>query len=372
MAVFNPLRSWPVAASTWPARMVWSMRWSSRVSGGQLQGSPVTAPVLSPSFDQAVLKKHYAMGSVFEIVTYRTNPTQASQAIDEAFQEIDRLEQLMSIYKPTSELSRVNRTAHLQAQTVSSDLYQVIQESLHYSQLSEGAFDVTAGPLAERWKAVGRGEQAPSPAEEKKLRSDVGYRQVELIPPNRIRFHSSRVAVDLGAIGKGYAVDCAAFVLRSHGIECAMINSGGSTFYAIGCPPGQSGWLVHLCDPSAHLDPHVLLHGNSVSTSQQTPPSLLGMPSFGHIIDAVAGEPFKSTSAVSVVAESATASDALSTAFLLMGPAKARDLVKRLPKVAAVWISPEGPPQIVTSGPEILMTNVAQMSPQKIVEQNLV
>lgn len=200
----------------------------------------------------------------------------------------------------------------------------------------------------------------------------MGYRQVELIPPNRIRFHSSRVAVDLGAIGKGYAVDCAAFVLRSHGIECAMINSGGSTFYAMGCPPGQSGWLVHLCDPSTHLDPHVLLHGNSVSTSQQTPPSLLGMPSFGHIIDAVAGEPFKSTSAVSVVAESATASDALSTAFLLMGPAKARDLVKRLPKLAAVWISPEGPPQTLTHGPEILMTNVAQMSPQKIAEQNRV
>lgn len=348
------------------------MRWSSRVSGGQLQGSPVTAPVLSPSFDQAVLKKHYAMGSVFEIVTYRTNPTQASQAIDEAFQEIDRLEQLMSIYKPASELSRVNRTAHLQAQTVTTDLYQVIQQSLYYSELSEGAFDVTTGPLAERWKAVGRGEQAPSPAEEKKLRSDVGYRQVELIPPNRIRFHSSRVAVDLGAIGKGYAVDCAAFVLRSHGIECAMINSGGSTFYAMGCPPGQSGWLVHLCDPSTHLDPHVLLHGNSVSTSQQTPPSLLGMPSFGHIIDAVSGEPFKSTSAVSVVAESATASDALSTAFLLMGPAKARDLVKRLPKLAAVWISPEGPPQTLTHGPEILMTNVAQMSPQKIAEQNRV
>lgn len=143
------------------------MRWSSRVSGGQLQGSPVTAPVLSPSFDQAVLKKHYAMGSVFEIVTYRTNPTQASQAIDEAFQEIDRLEQLMSIYKPASELSRVNRTAHLQAQTVTTDLYQVIQQSLYYSELSEGAFDVTTGPLAERWKAVGRGEQAPSPAEEK-------------------------------------------------------------------------------------------------------------------------------------------------------------------------------------------------------------
>lgn len=352
------------------------MRWSSRGLGGPPESPLATAPVLSPrlTLDQAlhpVFRKHYAMGAVFEIVTYGTNPAQASQAMDHAFQEIDRLEEVMSIYKPESELSRLNRTAHLQAQTVTPDLYQVIQESLHYSELTEGAFDVTVGPLAERWKAVGRGEQAPSPAEEKKLRYRVGYRQIELIPPDRIRFHSSSLAVDLGAIGKGYAVDRSAAVLRSCGIECALINSGGSTFYAMGCPPGQSGWLVHLRDSSAQVDPRVLLNGNSVSTSQQTPPSLLGLPSFGHIIDAIAGEPLKSATAVSVVAESATASDALSTALLLMGPAKGRDLVKRLPNVAAVWISPEGLPQTVTSGPEILMTSVARMSPQKAVARNL-
>jgi thiamine biosynthesis lipoprotein len=343
------------------------MRWSNRVPGELPQGPLLAAAVLppDPSSDPALLpvfKKHYAMGSVFEIVTYGTNSTQASHAMNHAFQEIDRLEQVMSIYKPASELSRLNSTAQLQSQTVSPDLYQVIQESLHYSELTEGEFDVTVGPLAERWKAVGRGEQAPSSAEKKRLRSCVGYRQVELIPPNKIRFHSSRLAIDLGAIGKGYAVDRAAAVLHGCGIESALINSGGSTYYAMGRPPGQSGWLVHLCDPSAHLGPHVLLNENSVSTSQQTPPSLLGMPSFGHIIDAVAGKPLESATAVSVVAESATTSDALSTALLLMGRAKGRDLVKRLPNVAAVWISSEGLAQTVTSGPEILMTGVARMS----------
>ena len=343
------------------------MRWSSRDLSGTPQGPLLTAAPLTASLDQPLLpvfRKHYAMGAVFEIVTYRTNPTQASQAMGHAFQEIDRLEEVMSLYKPASELSRVNRTAHLQAQTLSPDLYQVIQESLQYSELSEGAFDVTAGPLAERWKAVGRGEQPPSPAEEKGLRCGVGYRQVELIPPDRIRFHSPRVVLDLGAIGKGYAVDRAAAVLRSCGIESALVNAGGSTFYAMGCPPGQSGWLVHLCDPSAHIDPHVVLHENSVSTSQQTAPGVLGMPSFGHIIDVIAGEPLKSATAVSAVAESAMASDALSTAFLLMGPTKGRDLVKKSTNVAAVWIGPEGPPQTVTSGPEIRMSIAGQMSPR--------
>ena len=344
------------------------MPWSSRDLSETLQGPLLTTPV-----DQALLpvfRKHYAMGTVFEILTYQTDSPQASQAIDQAFQEIDRLEQVMSLYRPASELSRLNRTAHLQAQTVSPDLYRVIKESLHYSELSEGAFDVTAGPLAERWKAVGRGEEPPSAAEEKTLRRGVGYRQVELIPPDRIRFHSPQVVVDLGAIGKGYAVDCAAAVLRSCGIGSALINAGGSTYYAIGCPPGQAGWLVHLCDPSAHIDPHVLLHENSVSTSQQTQTGVLGLACFGHIIDVVAGEPLKSAAAVSVVAISATASDALSTAFLLMGCAKGRDLVKKSTNVAAVWIAPDGPPETVTSGPEIRMTSAVQMSTRGTVARN--
>ncbi len=314
-----------------------------------------------------VIKKHYAMGTVFEIVAYKANPAHASEVMDKAFEEIDRLDQVMSRYKPASELSRLNRSAHSQTQEVSPDLYQVIQESLHYSELSDDAFDVTVGPLAERWKAVGRGEKAPSPAEEKRLRRRLGYRQVELIPPHWIKFRSSCLEIDLGAIGKGYAVDMAAAVLRSCGIDCAMINSGGSTIYGMGSPPGQSGWLVHLRDPSGHLDPHVFLQDNSVSTSDQTLPSLLGLGSFGHIIDTVTGKPFETAIAVSVVAETAMASDALSTALLVMGPAKGRNLVKRLRNVAAVWISAEGPPETAAGGPEILMENLAGMNSAKAV-----
>jgi FAD:protein FMN transferase len=352
------------------------MRWNNHVLDKPSQSPRKTVGVLSPelSFDRGlppVFRRHFAMASVFEIAAYSTNPTQATQAIDHAFRELDRLELVMSIYKPASELSRLNRTAYLQAQTVGPDLYHVIQESLRYSELSDGAFDVTAGPLAERWKAVARGEQVPSPAEEKELQLDVDYRQVELIPPNRIRFHSPRMVVDLGAIGKGYAVDRAAEVLRSYGIECALINSGGSTYFAMGTPPDQSGWLVHLYDPSAQVDPQVLLNENSVSTSQQTPPSSLGLPSFGHIIDTIVGEPLKSETAVSVVAKSATASDALSTALLLMGPAAGMDLVKRLPNVAAVWVGPEGLPQTVTSGPEILMASDSRMNLETMQTRNL-
>ena len=302
-----------------------------------------------------IYKKHYAMGTVYEIVAYGASSQRTSAAIDKAFEEIDRLDQVMSDFKPDSDLSRLNRSAHFHPQPVCPDLYQVIQDSLRYSELSEGAFDITVGPLANRWKAVGRGEPVPGPAEVEKLRSCVGYRMVELIPPNQIEFHSPCLKVELGAIGKGYAVDRAVAVLRSFGIERALVNGGGSSLYGMGTPPGQPGWLVHLRDPSRRVDPSVLLRDNSVSTSQQTPPTLVGGISYGHIIDPATGLPSKMTFAASAVAETGTATDGLSLTLFMLGPVKGKALVEKLPKTAGVWVSPEGQVATVSTGPKILL-----------------
>jgi thiamine biosynthesis lipoprotein len=160
--------------------------------------------------------------------------------------------------------------------------------------------------------------------------------------------------LDLGAIGKGYAVDRAAEVLRSSGIRDALINAGGSTILAMGSPPGQSAWLVHLRDPSYQVDPQVMLKDESVSTSEQTAPSLLGNDSAGHIIDLDTGKPLRTEFAVSVIAETGTLSDALSTTSLLLGPAKGKGLVQRMPDVSAIWISRDAQMETVTGGPQIL------------------
>jgi thiamine biosynthesis lipoprotein len=348
------------------------MRWSRRFQSGTRRGLECLGACLAlvaftflPARSEEgtvspIYKKHYSMGTVYEIVAYDASSARASDAIGKAFEEVDRLDQVMSDYKPGSDLSRLNRSAHFHAESVPRDLYQVMQESLRYSELSAGAFDVTVGPLAHRWKAVGRGEPVPLPAEVEKLRSCVGYRMVELIPPDRIEFHSPCLEVDLGAIGKGYAVDRAVAVLRSFGIERALINAGGSSLYGMGSPPGQPGWLVHLRDPSGRLDPYVLLRENSVSTSEQTPASLLGEKSFGHIIDPTTGFPLKTTLAVSAVAETATASDGLSLTLFLLGPTKGRELVERLPRVAAVWVSPQGQLETASTGPEILVRHASE------------
>jgi thiamine biosynthesis lipoprotein len=301
-----------------------------------------------------IYKKEYIMGTVFEIAAYDRSSEHASNAIEKAFQEIVRLDDLMSDYKPDSALSKLNRSAHFHEERVPSNLYRVVDDAVQFSRLSEGKFDISIAPLVNLWKAALRGEGAPSLAQQESVRRCVGYEKIELTPPDRILFHSSCLQLDLGAIGKGYAVDRAAEVLRSMGISDALLNAGGSTIFAMGSPPDHAAWLVHLRDPSNKLDPQVMLKDGSVSTSEQTAPSLLGKDSAGHIIDPETGMPLKTVFAVSVVSRTATASDALSTTLLLLGPAKGKALVKSMVDVSAVWISPEAQVETVAGGPQIL------------------
>ena len=301
-----------------------------------------------------VYKKKYVMGTVFEIAAYDNSSEHAANAIEKAFQEVVRLDDLMSNYKPESALSKLNGSGHFHEEEVPSDLYRVIAQAMQFSRLSDGKFDISVAPLVNLWKAALRGESTPSRAQEEEARNCVGYEKIELTPPDRISFRSSCLQLDLGAIGKGYAVDRAAEVLHSLGIHDAVVNGGGSTIFAMGAPPGQKGWLIHLRDPSNKVDPQVLLKDESVSTSEQTGPSLLGNDSPGHIIDPDTGVPLKTEFAVSVVSKTATDSDGLSTTLLLLGPTKGRALIKGRADASAVWISHDAQVETVIGGRQIL------------------
>jgi FAD:protein FMN transferase len=305
-----------------------------------------------------VFKKKYVMGTIFEIAAYDQSSEHASGAIEKAFQEIVRLDDLLSNYKPDSALSNLNRFAHFHAEEVPSDLYRAIDQAVQFSRLSDGKFDITIAPLVDLWKAALLGEGVPSEAQQEKVRGCVGYEKIQLMPPNHISFLSSCLQLDLGAIGKGYAVDRAAQVLRSLGVRDALVSAGGSTILAMGSPPGQKGWLIHLRDPSHRVDPQVMLRDESVSTSEQTTRSLLGSYWLGHIIDPGTGMPLKTVFTVSAVSKTASASDALSTTLLLLGPAKGKALLKNLTGVSAIWISDAAHVETVTGGPLILFGRV--------------
>jgi FAD:protein FMN transferase len=286
-------------------------------------------------------QQRYVMGTMFRVVAYGERMA-AERGIDAALAEIVRLDEVMSHYRADSELSRLNREAASGAVAVDPGLYEIVGQSLSYSRLSGGRFDVTIGRLLRTWREAHAAGRTPSAAEIEDAARCVGSQHVEMVPPDRIRFGSDCLELDLGGIGKGYAVERALAVMRAYGIRDGMVNAGGSTIGAIGAPPGERGWPVQIGAPVSGSRT-LLLRDESLSTSQQglTPP-IFGRARFGEIMDPERRGPLLDSTSISVVAKSATASDALSTTLLLMSIEEGRSLLERLPDVSALWMSPAG------------------------------
>ena len=139
------------------------------------------------SSDKAILvyKEKYIMGTVFEIAAYAESSEKGSAAIDKALQEIVRMDDLMSNYKPESALSRLNRSAHFHTQKVPPDLYRVSEQAVQFSRLSGGKFDITVAPLVNLWKAALSGDSLPSLSQRQQAKDCVGYDKIESVDPSR-------------------------------------------------------------------------------------------------------------------------------------------------------------------------------------------
>lgn len=291
---------------------------------------PLSASSRSESL-AAVYQQRYSMGTMFDIVVYHAGRAQAERVVAEALEEILRLEGVLSQYRADSDLTALNRRAGGESVVVDASLHDVIRESLMVSRRSGGRFDVTIAPLLRTWKRAAARGTRPSEEDLAEARRCVGYQNIEIEEPHRIRLRSRCAEIDLGGIGKGYAVDRAFAILRSAGIRHAMINAGGSSILATGAPPDRKGWPVLLGQSV------LLLSGNSVSTSKQDPAT-----AYGDIVDPLRGGPAESRMQVSVIGPRATVSDALSTTLVMLSVEEGRHLVEQFPEVSAVWISPAG------------------------------
>ena len=288
--------------------------------------------VEAPAQDASpVHQVRYAMGTMFDIVAYHSPRDAAERAIDLAMAEIVRLDNVMSHFKSESDLSRLNREGRDGFVAVDASLYDVVRQSIEFAQQSNGRFDVTIAPLLRVWRQAREEGRTPSDAEVNAARRCVGADKVETREPNRIRYREQCVEIDLGGIGKGYAVERAIAILKREGIDHALVNAGGSSIAAIGAPPGRSGWPVHLGADRAGQP--LLLRDESLSTSQQDR---------GHIIDPTIAGPARDERAVSVIARSATIADALSTTLLMCSMDDARRLLARFPDASAIWMSASG------------------------------
>src|SRR4030088_3222423 len=211
-----------------------------------------------------------AMGSTYSLVLYGEDRARLEAASEDAFEEVRRLDRMLSNYRPESEWSEVNRHAAERPVKVSAELFRLLSACVEYSRQSEGAFDISVGPLMKVWGFYKGSGHLPQRAEVLRALEKVGYRNILLDASNKtVRFAREGVELDPGGIGKGYAVDRMTDVLRRDGIESALVSASGSSIYALGAPPGEAGWKVRIRDPKDEIKTvtEVTLKNESMSTS---------------------------------------------------------------------------------------------------------
>ena len=271
-------------------------------------------------------KSSEAMGSTFSVVAYGSDRTKLESSADAAFGEAERLDGILSNYLPASEWSEVNRTAALRPVRLSAELFQLLSDCMKYSQQSEGAFDITVGPLMKVWGFY-RGEGGlPRPAEVRNALARTGYRHVRLDPAGQtIQFDRPGVELDPGGIGKGYAVDRMVGVLNDMGVKIALVSAAGSSIYGLGAPPDEPrGWRVTIRDPKNVKQPaaEVFLKNTSLSTSGSYEKFFWAEGRrYSHIMDPRTGYPARGASSVSVLAPRTIDSEAWAKPYFIHGRA---------------------------------------------------
>jgi FAD:protein FMN transferase len=285
-----------------------------------------------------------AMATRFELVLHGENTTRLRAAGEAALKEVERLEAHLSLYRPTSEIARVNALAARQPVRVSPSVFRLLQHARQLQGESGGAFDITVAPLVRCWGFMHGAGRVPEPAEIEAARSRAGMAHVMLDEENySVRFDQEGVMIDLGAIGKGHAIDCAAETLREAGVTSALLHGGTSTVYGLGAPPGAEGWKIAIA-PAPDQPPHqiaVVLRDNALSVSAVWGRSFVaGGKKYGHVIDPRTGWPVNNAVQAVVALSSATETDALSTALLVVG-LEGHEAISRLrPDMRTVVVAP--------------------------------
>jgi thiamine biosynthesis lipoprotein len=286
-----------------------------------------------------------SMACVYVIEAYGPDAAALPRILEDAFDEVDRIDRLMSHYKADSPLSRLNREAARQPVKVEPELFDFIAEALRYTRESDGAFDITVGPLMKAWGFF-RGEgRMPPDGELAAARRHVGASHLVLNPLMKtIGFDEPGVEIDLGGIAKGYAVDRVVRLLTARHVAAALVSAGGSTIYGLGAPPGRKGWDVTIQDPidSRKTALTVTLRNRAVSVSGSAEKSFeSGGVRYSHIMDPRSGLPVQGVLSVAVLTATGTAGDALDNALFVLGPERSRAYLKSLPNTEAFFFLPD-------------------------------
>jgi len=319
---------------------------------------------------QTVAVARNAMATRFEIVLHGESAVELRAAGEEALNEIGRVEAQLSLYQPTSEIAHLNARAAREPVRVTPSLFRLLEHARQLHRESNGPFDITVAPLVRCWGFMGGTGHIPNPDELTEARTKVGMGLIELNPDElTVRFNRDGVMLDLGAIGKGYALERAAELLREAGVASALLHGGTSTIYGLGRPPVSDGWKVAIEYPPERGCPQQQ-RGRSVEAAaagdSRAPAVLAVVPlrdealsvsaiwgksfqadgkTFGHVLDPRSGQPVAGALLAAVILPSATETDALSTALLIAGEAGHEQIASLRPGMRTLLVSESKSPE---------------------------
>jgi thiamine biosynthesis lipoprotein len=310
------------------------------------------------------------MGTFAHVVAVAKDSGAAKKCVRAALEEIHKVDDLMSDYKSDSEISLVNQKAFEKAVQVSPSTFEVLRRSVEFSKLTEGAFDITVGPLVDLFRTAKKTGAAPTQEQIAQAKTNVGYEKLELDEHNRtVRFRVEGMRLDLGAIAKGYAVDKAIKAAQHCGATGAMVDLGGN-IRCFGTPPkSRDLWLIGVQDPNSAIEGiggggllfTLKITNTSIATSgdyQQF--VIIAGKRYSHILDPHTGWSAEGLSSVTIITDNATDADALSTAVSVMGVEKGLALIEKLPNTEAILVTSEPKCEIIkTDGAEKFIKNNA-------------
>ncbi len=306
-------------------------------------GAACTAPAAREAAPRLVERSRLSMGSTLRVALWTGDQTAAQAAFTDVFAEFDRLEQMMSVWRGGSEVLRLNSAAGDHPVHVDPEMIEVLTEARGISEWTGGKFDVTFGALSGLWKFDhDQDNVVPDMADVQRRLPLVDYRALEIDPRQGTAFLKRKgMSVHLGGIGKGYAIDRGAAILRRRGFRDFMIQAGGD-LYVAGLQDHKP-WRLAIQDPRGPKDhpfAELDLSDGTFSTSGDYERFFIkNGRRYHHIIDPASGEPARGCRSVTIVADRAVIADGLSTGVFLLGPEKGMALIEQLPNVEGVIVS---------------------------------
>lgn len=283
------------------------------------------------------------MGTLAEISVRESDREKARIAIDSAFAEMRRIENLMSAHIADSEVSRLNKSAGEDFMPVSPEMAEVIRVAIRVGDLSQGAFDITIGPVVNLWKFDDEHPSIPAVDVLKKAVELVNYKDME-IKEGKIRLTRAGMQLHLGAIAKGYGVDRAIGVLRKSGIRDAIVNAGGDLM-ATGTRNVEKLWVIGIQHPRKpeNIIASFAVKDRAVATSGDYQKYFIrDNIRYHHIFNPADGTPASGVTSVTIAANTAMEADALATAVFVLGAEKGLRLIESLENTEAMIVSEDG------------------------------